>query len=189
LKKQKNPPDLSDKPPLQETRTGLLLGGIALAMLGLAYAAVPLYQLFCQQTGYGGTTQKAVSLPTRQEKRSIRIRFNADTHRDLPWRFQPLQQEITVQAGEVGMAFYRAENQSDEPVIGMSTYNVTPEKAGVYFNKVECFCFIEQRLEAKQIVDMPVQFFIDPDIVNDKNLSDVSTITLSYTFFRLKKTN
>ncbi|MGL4371680.1 MAG: cytochrome c oxidase assembly protein [Alphaproteobacteria bacterium] len=165
---------------------GFLLVGVAMSMLGLAYAAVPLYKMFCQQTGFGGATQQAIALPTRQEKRLIRVRFNADINRELPWLFQPLQQEIVVKAGEVGLAFYRAENKSNEPVLGMATYNVTPEKAGIYFNKVECFCFIEQRLEPKQVVDMPVQFFIDPDIVNDPNLSDVSTITLSYTFFRLK---
>ena len=155
-------------------------------MLALSYAAVPLYQMFCQQTGYGGTTQRAIAPPTRQENRLIRVRFNADTHRNLPWRFSPMQQEITVKAGQEGLAFYRAENKSNEPVVGMAVYNVTPEKAGIYFNKVECFCFIEQRLEPGQIVEMPVQFFIDPDIVKDKNLDDVSTITLSYTFFRLK---
>ena len=164
-----------------------MLFAVALAMLALAYASVPLYQMFCQKTGYGATTQRAVALPTRQENRVITVRFNSDTHRHLPWRFVPLQKQIQVKVGEVGLAFYQAENTSTEPVIGMATYNVTPDKAGIYFNKVACFCFIEQRLEPGQVMDMPVQFFLDPDLVKDPQLNDVSTITLSYTFFRLKK--
>lgn len=171
----------------RDAAAGWILLSISLAMLALSYAAVPLYQMFCQKTGYGGTTQRATALPTRQENRLITVRFNSDTHRNLPWRFVPLQQQITVKVGEVGLAFYQAENHSPEPVVGMATYNVTPDKAGIYFNKVDCFCFVEQRLEPGQIVDMPVQFFLDPDLVKDERLNDVTTITLSYTFFRLKK--
>lgn len=171
----------------RDTAAGWMLFAISLAMLALSYAAVPLYQLFCQKTGYGGTTQRAVALPTRQEARVMTIRFNSDTHRDLPWRFIPLQKQISLKVGEVGLAFYQVENKSSEPVIGMATYNVTPDKAGIYFNKVDCFCFVEQRLEPGQVMDMPVQFFLDPDLVKDKHLQDINTITLSYTFFRLKK--
>jgi cytochrome c oxidase assembly protein subunit 11 len=117
----------------------------------------------------------------------ITIRFNADIHSELPWKFNPLQKEVRIRVGEMGLAFYQAENLSTSPVVGMATYNVTPHKAGIYFNKVECFCFLEQHLESKQKTDFPVQFFIDPEIMSDPNLEDVDTITLSYTFFRLAR--
>jgi cytochrome c oxidase assembly protein subunit 11 len=167
--------------------TVIILIGVLGGMMALTYASPSLYRLFCEKTGHGGTTQLAMSRPTRVENRVITIRFNADTHTELPWEFKPLQKEVKVKVGEIGLAFYQAENLFSSPVIGMATYNVTPHKAGIYFNKVECFCFLEQHLEGKQKTDFPVQFFIDPEIVNDPNLDDVDTITLSYTFFRLKK--
>lgn len=166
--------------------TGLFLGGLVVVMLGLAYASVPLYRIFCQQTGFGGTPKTATALPKHITNRVLRVRFNADVTPHLPWHFKPLQQEITLRVGALGLAFYESENQSSEPIWGMATYNVTPEKAATYFNKVECFCFKEQLLEPHQHMDMPVQFFIDPAFVDDPQLADVSTITLSYTFFRLK---
>jgi cytochrome c oxidase assembly protein subunit 11 len=164
-------------------RIAVALVGIVVAMVGAAYAAVPLYQLFCQVTGYGGTTQVAESAPAEAGERLITIRFNADIDPHLPWAFQPVQREMTLRVGESGLAFFRAENLSARPTAGTATFNVTPLKAGQYFNKVQCFCFTEQRLAPGASLDMPVSFFVDPAIVEDPNLQEVKTITLSYTFF------
>ena len=152
-------------------------------MVGLAFGAVPLYKLFCQATGFGGTTQVAEEAPVEIGERVVTVRFNADTARDLPWYFKPEQREIKVRVGEMAMAVYTAQNQSDRALIGSSTFNVTPVKAGAYFNKIECFCFEEQTLAPGERADFPVSFFVDPDIVEDRRLDDVTTITLSYTFF------
>ncbi|MBX9804835.1 MAG: cytochrome c oxidase assembly protein [Alphaproteobacteria bacterium] len=166
---------------------GVILAGLVATMLVLAYASVPLYRLFCQKTGFGGTTQVAKAPSTSIRDREITVRFNADVHRDLPWHFRPLQTEIKVKIGENALAFYESQNFSDKPISGMATYNVTPDKAALYFNKVACFCFEEQVLSPQQRVDMPVQFFIDPDYADDPDLKDVHTITLSYTFFKFNK--
>ncbi|MBP6985598.1 MAG: cytochrome c oxidase assembly protein [Alphaproteobacteria bacterium] len=166
--------------------TVILICALLAAMTALAYASVPLYRLFCQQTGYGGTTQVAIAPTGDIRERYIRVQFNADVNPALPWRFKPLQHEIIVRAGESALAFYEAENLSDLPLKGMAIYNVTPDKAGIYFNKIECFCFIEQTLEPHKVVEMPVQFFISPEFADDKNVEDISTITLSYTFFPFK---
>lgn len=165
-------------------RTAVVLASIVAGMVGLSFASVPLYRLFCQVTGYGGTTQVADAAPAAAAERMMEIRFNADTDPALPWRFQPVERSIQVRVGEEHLAFYEAENLSDRPVTGTATFNVTPLKAGQYFSKIACFCFTEQRLEAGQRVDMPVSFFVDPAISEDPNLDDVRTITLSYTFFR-----
>ena len=151
-------------------------------MIGLSYAAVPLYQIFCQVTGFGGTTQVAEGPSAVVTDRVMTIRFDA-TINGIPWRFQPVERKIETRVGESMLAYYRAENVSNRPVTGTATFNVTPMKAGEYFNKIDCFCFVEQRLEPGQSVDMPVTFFVDPAIEQDRNLSDVKTITLSYTFF------
>jgi cytochrome c oxidase assembly protein subunit 11 len=164
-------------------RLGLALVGIVAVMLGAAYASVPLYQLFCQVTGYGGTTQVAESAPAAAGERVFTIRFNADVDPKLPWAFQPVEREMTVKVGESGLALFRAENLSARATAGTATFNVTPLKAGQYFNKVQCFCFTEQRLAPGASIDMPVSFFVDPAIVEDPNLQEVKTITLSYTFF------
>ena len=163
--------------------TALILGGVVCGMVGLAFAAVPLYELFCQVTGFGGTTQVAEEAPEAIGERMVTVRFNADTARDLPWYFKPEQREIKVRVGEMALAFYNAVNQSDRALIGTSTFNVTPVKAGAYFNKIDCFCFEEQTLAPGERADFPVSFFVDPDIVEDRRLDDVTTITLSYTFF------
>ncbi len=160
------------------------LVGVVFGMVGLSYAAVPLYDLFCRVTGYGGTTQVAEAAPDRVLEREIRIRFMAETDRGLPWEFSPERREMTLRVGESGLAFYLAENTSDRPISGMAAYNVLPPKAGVYFNKIQCFCFDEQTLAPGQTVSMPVFFFVDPAIDDDPNLDEVQTITLSYTFFR-----
>ena len=163
--------------------TVLAAVAVVVGMVGLAFASVPLYRLFCQVTGYGGTTQVAESAPVEVGERVVTIRFNADTARDMPWRFSPEQREISVHVGEETLAFYKAHNPADRRITGTATFNVTPLKAGVYFQKIDCFCFTEQTLEPDQTVDMPVSFFVDPAIDEDPNLDDVKTITLSYTFF------
>jgi cytochrome c oxidase assembly protein subunit 11 len=163
--------------------TAVALSGIIVGMLALTAAAVPLYRLFCQVTGYGGTTQRAEAAPGGQLDRTIRVRFNADVAPDLPWSFAPEQHQIEVRIGEQNLAFYRARNRSEHPIVGQATYNVTPFKAGPYFSKIACFCFEEQILQPGEEVDMPVSFYVDPAILSDPNTRDVHTITLSYTFF------
>jgi cytochrome c oxidase assembly protein subunit 11 len=165
-------------------RTGLALSLVVCAMTGLAFASAPLYRMFCQVTGYGGTTQVAETVPELVSERRITVRFNADVNPKLPWNFEPLDRAVTLRIGEPGLAFYRAVNMTDRPVSGTATFNVTPLKAGQYFNKTQCFCFDEQSLEAGEAVEMGVSFFIDPAILEDRNLDDVTTVTLSYTFFR-----
>lgn len=164
-------------------RVAVALAGVVVAMVGAAYAAVPLYDLFCRVTGFGGTTQVAAAAPETVGERVFTIRFNADVDPALPWAFQPVERSMTVKVGESGLAFFRAENRSAHATAGTATFNVTPLKAGQYFNKVQCFCFTEQRLAAGAGLDMPVSFFVDPAIVDDPNLDEVKTITLSYTFF------
>ncbi len=170
-----------------ETRKRLtvLLPVFMLATMGvLVYYAVPLYQLFCQITGYGGTTQAALEAPGAVSDREITVSFDANVNPELPWRFRPAQHAVTLPVGEERLAFYEARNTSDQIVVGSATFNVTPAKAGQYFVKIDCFCFTEQSLEPGQRVDMPVTFFIDPAILDDPNMDDVDDITLSYTFFR-----
>ena len=158
----------------------MVVGG----MVGMSFAAVPLYQLFCQVTGFGGTTQRAEAAPGIVADRVLTVRFNADVGRDMPWRFRPSQGSIDVRVGESALAFYTAENTTDETLVGTASFNVTPHKVGQYFQKIECFCFTEQRLAAGQRTEMPVTFFIDPAILDDPNVAEVNTITLSYVFFK-----
>ncbi len=164
--------------------TAVLLVGVFVAMVGLAYAAVPLYDLFCRVTGYGGTTRVASAGSATISDRVMVVRFNADVARGMPWDFRPMQREVELRVGETGVALYRATNPTDQAIVGTATYNVTPQKAGRYFAKIECFCFTEQRLEPGQTAEMEVQFFVDPEILEDVNMDDVNTITLSYTLFR-----
>jgi cytochrome c oxidase assembly protein subunit 11 len=164
-------------------RTMAFLGIFAAGMGGLAYASVPLYEIFCRVTGYGGTTQVAKSESRSVIDRVVRVRFDSNVNPALAWNFEPTQRSMELKVGENALAFYRAENQGDEVIVGTATFNVTPDKAGLYFNKIECFCFTEQVLKPGQSVDMPVTFFIDPAMNEDPNLEDVTSITLSYTFF------
>ena len=157
--------------------------GLVVGMTALSFAAVPLYDLFCRVTGYGGTTQQTAETTGEIVDRVVRIRFDASVNSSLDWQFQPVQREMSMKVGESAVAFYRARNPSATRSIGTATFNVTPLKAGKYFNKIDCFCFTEQSLEPGKSVDMPVTFFVDPEIVKDRNLDDVKTITLSYTFF------
>lgn len=163
-------------------RTATICVALVFGMVGLSYAAVPLYRIFCQVTGFGGTTQTAEMAPDEVLERRMEVRFDASIARGLDWKFKPAQHSVELQVGEVGLAFYRAKNLSDRPIIGTASFNVTPLKAGAYFTKIDCFCFTEQRLEPGQEMDMPVQFYIDPEIAEEVNLDEVKTITLSYTF-------
>ena len=168
----------------RNARTALILSSVVAGMIGLSFASVPLYRIFCQVTGFGGTTQVAEAAPGGISDRMIEVRFNADVDPDLPWSFQPVERSVTLRIGEPGLAYYRARNLSDRPITGSATYNVTPFKAGYYFDKVQCFCFIEQVLQPGEELDMAVSFFVDPSMLEDRNLDEVKTITLSYTFFR-----
>lgn len=169
-----------------KTLTVTVLASVILGMLGLTAASVPLYRLFCQVTGYGGTTQVADQLPASPASTTVKVRFNADVDPNLPWSFEPEQRQIEVRIGEQNLAYYHAWNRSDRPIVGQATYNVTPFKAGRYFDKIACFCFDEQVLQPGEEVDMPVSFYVDPEILSDPNTQDVHTITLSYTFFLLE---
>ena len=162
----------------------IILASIVGLMVGMAYASVPLYKLFCQVTGYGGTTQVTNNAATYIiAGHPITVRFDANVNRALAWKFVAVDPPITLNPGEEIVINYRATNISDVTTVGTSTYNVTPVKAGAYFMKIDCFCFQEQTLQPGESVDMPVRFFIDPEIVADKNVVDVKDITLSYTFF------
>ncbi|KAL8472367.1 hypothetical protein ACS0TY_029548 [Phlomoides rotata] len=174
----------------------LYLTGLVFAMVGCTYAAVPLYQRFCQATGYGGTVQRRESVEekiARHSKdgtvtsREIVVQFNADVSDGMPWKFVPTQREVRVKPGESALAFYTAENRSSTPITGMSTYNVTPMKAAIYFNKIQCFCFDEQRLLPGEQIDMPVFFYIDPEFETDPKMNGINNIILSYTFFKISE--
>lgn len=163
----------------------MLVGALAVVagMVGLSFAAVPLYQVFCKATGFGGTTQVATKGADRIVDRTVTVRFDAEVNRELPWQFRPVQNAVQVKLGEVREIRYHAKNLSDKALVGTATFNVTPDKAGIYFNKIQCFCFTRQRLEPGQELDMPVTFFVDPSLADDPHMKDVATITLSYTFF------
>lgn len=168
-------------------KTMLSLAMMATGMLCLAYASVPLYEIFCQVTGFGGTTQHSGALPSQTNERVMKVRFDANVSGDMPWSFKPMQTEVTVKLGEEKLIFYKAKNLSDRPITGIASFNVTPEKTGEFFDKIACFCFDNQTLAAGEEIEMPVSFFVDPELVKDRNLDGVKTITLSYTFFRAKE--
>ncbi|MGB3165768.1 MAG: cytochrome c oxidase assembly protein [Alteraurantiacibacter sp.] len=171
-------------------KTMLIMFGVALAMLGLGYAAVPLYDLFCRVTGFGGTTQVATEAEASAAERmaamaggkTYSIRFDANIARGMPWEFRPVQVTDAVSIGGRDMAFYTARNTSDRPITGTATFNVEPEQAGRYFHKIQCFCFTEQTLQPGEEVRMPVLYYVDPAALDDPNMEGVEQITLSYTF-------
>lgn len=166
-------------------RTGLIALLAAIGMLGLGYASVPLYRLFCQVTGFGGTTMRATEAEAQAVSvvsRTVTVRFDANVARGFPWEFRPTQVKDTVSIGARDMAIYTARNLSDRPITGTATFNVEPAYAGKYFNKVQCFCFTEQTLMPGQEVRMPVLYFVDPAILDDPLAKDLQSITLSYTF-------
>ena len=152
-------------------------------MVGMSFAAVPLYAIFCQVTGYGGTTQRVEQMSDTILDKKITVRFDANTSGSLPWKFEPVQREVTMNIGETKLIKYEAKNIAENPSAGRAAFNVTPPAAGAYFNKVECFCFTDTVLKPGEDIEMPVVFFVDPDIVNAPELKGVNTITLSYTFF------
>lgn len=158
-------------------------GAFFVGMIGMSYAAVPLYQMFCQITGYGGTTQRVTQYSDKILDRTIHIRFDANSSGALGWEFAPEQREIEIRIGETAQVAYMAKNLLSTPTAGRATFNVSPALAGAYFNKVECFCFTDTTLKPGEKLDMPVVFYIDPEIVNVPELANTKTITLSYTFF------
>ena len=183
-----SPVPAPDKPKgLDKSRTNTLIATLCVAffagMIGMAYAAVPFYKLFCQVTGYGGTTQRAEEqYAGKVLDRDITIRFDANAS-DMPWDFEPVARSVTLKIGATGRAYYRATNKMSTATTGRATFNVSPDLAGAYFNKVECFCFTDQTLKPGETADMPVVFYVDPDIVNVPELKNIKTITLSYTMF------
>jgi cytochrome c oxidase assembly protein subunit 11 len=170
------------------SRRNTIVGSVVVAaivgMVGMSFAAVPLYRLFCAATGYGGTPNIGLAAAPGSNGQTIRVRFNADTNPGLPWNFAPDQREVGLNLGDEKIAFYHAVNQSGRSVTGMALYNVTPEKVGKYFHKTACFCFNKQTLGPNQSMEFPVSFWVDPAIRTDPNTADVKVITLSYTFFR-----
>lgn len=170
-------------------RTLIPLIATAVGMLLMAYASVPLYRIFCQATGFGGTTREALDVTTRRDAHAITVSFNADTAPDLPWRFVPVEKSVVVHPGENRLVAFRATNLSDQPLTGQATYNVTPFSAGPFFNKIQCFCFERQVIQPHETVSLPVSFFIDPAIEGGPETRGIENITLSYTFFRYESAN
>lgn len=171
-------------------RVALFACGGALAMLGLGFASVPLYRIFCQVTGYGGTTQRvdeARAATVKDSGETLTVRFDANVARDMPWQFKPLQRTDTVSIGVRDMALFWARNDSPETVTGTASFNVEPEQAAKYFNKIQCFCFTEQTLKPGEEARMPVIYYVDPAILDDPDNKDVHEITLSYTFHLTSK--
>jgi len=170
----------------KNTKTLLSVLMVVAGMIGLAFASVPLYDMFCRVTGFGGTTQVSQAAPLESEilDRQITVRFNGDTNRNLNWQFKPDKNLIKLPIGKQGFISFEAQNKDLTPVTGTAVYNVTPAKAGKYFQKTQCFCFDRQTLQPDEAMDMPVVFYIDPSIVEDRNMDDVKTITLSYSFFK-----
>ncbi len=174
-----SPDDMSRK----NRRVAVMALGVSCAMLGAAYASVPLYRLFCQVTGFGGTTQRAEAATGPVVDAEMSIRFDANVSDQLKWKFHPGQGPIKVKLGEPVLIHYVATNLTDHDTTGTAVFNVTPPEAGVYFNKIECFCFTEQTLKAGERVEMPVQFFVDPEILKDPDSRTIREITLSYSFY------
>lgn len=164
-------------------RIGIACFSVFVTMVGAAYAAVPLYDLFCRVTGYGGTTQVAEAASETVIDRMITIRFDANVNKALDWTFKPAQKAVSLRMGESAQVSYLALNDGPLPSTGTSVFNVTPNEAGIYFNKLDCFCFTEQEIQPGETIDMPVVFFVDPEMNQDPNLAHVKEITLSYTFF------
>jgi cytochrome c oxidase assembly protein subunit 11 len=173
-------------------KTALLAGGLAVSMVGLGFASAPFYRIFCQVTGFGGTTMRvdeAQAATVKSTEHQMVIRFDANHRGDLPWEFRPERATDTVSVGARDMAIFIAKNESGETVTGTATFNVVPELAGKYFNKIQCFCFTEQTLKAGEQVRMPVVYYVDPKILADPNTKDIQEITLSYTFYPVETPN
>ena len=168
----------------RNTRMALTVFAVVAGMVGLSFAFVPFYDAFCRALGLNGTTQVASSAPTTTVDIPLTVRFDSNVDKALPWQFYPAEESVTLKLGETRTIHYVAKNTSDRPTTGTAVYNVTPEKVGVYFSKIDCFCFQEQILQPGETADMAVSFFLDPEMVADNTTEEVRTITLSYTFFR-----
>lgn len=166
-----------------KNRTAAQLVGVVVVMGALAWASVPFYNWFCRVTGFGGATLVAEAGSDEVLDQTIRIRFDANTDREMPWAFRPVQRQMELRIGETGLAFYEAYNPTDRAIAGTASYNVAPDLAGGFFDKIECFCFTEQVLQPGERVEMPVSFYVDPDLVDDADAGHIREITLSYTFF------
>lgn len=165
-------------------RTVLTLVAVVLTMGALSWAAVPFYSWFCKVTGFGGTTNVATATSDTVLDEKVRVRFDSNVDPDMGWSFRPMQREMELRIGENAIAFYEAVNKTDQPITGTASYNVAPDAAGYFFNKIECFCFTEQTLQPGERVEMPVSFYVDPEIVSDRDAGRIRDITLSYTFHR-----
>jgi len=168
----------------KNTKVLLTVFGVAFFMIGMAFASVPLYNMFCRVTGFGGTTQLSTSLPDRILDRKVTVRFSTDVNRKLPWDFKSETSSITLNIGQDALINFVAKNNANTSVAGTAIYNVTPLKVGKYFHKTQCFCFDYQTLKPNEKMNMPVVFYIDPAIHDDPDMEDVTTITLSYSFFK-----
>jgi cytochrome c oxidase assembly protein subunit 11 len=175
--------DVKQPAPARHGRVAAVCGLLVLSMAGLSFAAVPLYRLYCQVTGYQGTTQRADKASGVVLDRSVKVHFDANVAAELPWTFAPMQTSLEVKVGENTLAFYKATNVSDKPTTGTAVFNVTPDAVGSHFNKVQCFCFTEQRLEPGQSIEMAVSFFVDPAFATDEETKRLSELTLSYSFY------
>ncbi len=185
---------MSEQKPIEQKpprNNGIIVGvciAFVVGMVGMSYAAVPLYQIFCQVTGYGGTVRQVEQASDVILDKTIKVRFDANVANGLPWDFKPDQREVEIKIGETKKITYHSKNIFGSETTGQATFNVTPQAAGAYFNKVECFCFTEQTLQPGENAEMPVVFFVDPDIVNEEETKNINTITLSYTFYPHEKT-
>jgi len=169
--------------PKRHALSAVLVVGTVLTMLGLSFAAVPLYKAFCKYTGWGGTTQVARNAAHTILDQKVEVRFDANTGTGAPFEFKPSKTSMSIRLGETGLAFYTLTNLSDHPIVAQATYNVTPDKAGVYFQKIQCFCFTPKTFAPKESVELPVLFYVDPAIASDPDAKEVTSITLSYTYF------
>jgi cytochrome c oxidase assembly protein subunit 11 len=167
----------------RKLKIALIAAAAPITMFGAAYAAVPLYELFCQVTGFGGTTQVATRAAERVLDQTVTVRFDANTGDGIPWDFAPEKRSVQLRVGENGLAFYRVTNTSNRPVTAVATYNVTPHQAGLYFQKLECFCFQDKTLQPGETAELPVIFYVDPEMATAPEMANVKEITLSYTFF------
>lgn len=170
----------------QNKKMALAVVALLMSMTLLSFAAVPIYNLFCKVTGFGGTTQRVYANSSVKGTKKITVHFDSNVSPELKWRFVPMQRSVDMIPGENVLVFYYSKNLSEEDIVGTALYNVTPQKAGKYFNKIHCFCFEEQLLRAGQEVNMPVTFYIDPEIETDPDTKDIEEITLSYSFFRVR---
>ena len=178
-----SPTPRQTRPSNPQRRTAAAIGVLAGLMLGASFAAVPLYRLFCAATGYGGTTQTAQRAPDARGARKIAVRFDANVAPGLAWRFEPETPEISIRPGETATVFFRATNLSDRPTEGVARFNVQPDQAGAWFDKLQCFCFSAEKLGPRETAEWPVVFFLDPKLEQDESMARVDAITLSYTFF------